>query len=567
MASTIARPYQTTPTPGRRRVVPRARQLPLVLFMAAVPAIAADPSPARAGNADPADRFFSQDDVPRISLEIAPAAMETLRAYEFRRDGNRDGRTNVAVTVREGDKTYTNVAVHLKGSLGSFRDIDDRPALTLTFDKWAEGQRFHGLKKISLNNSVQDWSYASEIVSRELFRAAGLPCPRAAHALVSLNGRDLGLYVVLEGWNKQFLQRHFPDPRGSLWDCGTARDITADLDHSGDGPEDRTLLDRLAAASRETNLTVRLDRMAEVLDLDRFFTFIAGEVMLMHWDGYAMNRNNYRVFHDRSSNRLVFLPQGLDQMFGQFRNWRPTSSIRPMMKGLVARAAVQAPAGRRRYLEAMERLLNTVYDVPRLTSRVDTITAKLQKALEHDLGTRARQMGSAAALKDRIIRRAASVREQLATESSPVQFGPDNTVSLTKWTSSSDSGSPTFRRQATPVETLEINAPNRRAYGSWRTEVYLDEGRYQLTGRLKLVDARFDSGTNALTQGASLRLSGDREARMIRQAPDWQTVTYEFNVSGQEDLLLVCEYRAIAGTALFDASSLRLIRLSGPRRP
>jgi len=40
------------------------------------------------------------------------------------------------------------------------------------------------------------------------------------------------------------------------------------------------------------------------------------EIMLAHWDGYAQNRNNYRVFHDFDSGRLVFLPHGLDQMFG-----------------------------------------------------------------------------------------------------------------------------------------------------------------------------------------------------------------------------------------------------------
>ncbi len=536
----------------------------LCLIALARLAVAADATrQAAAKPADESDRFFAREDLPVIEVEIPPAGVEILRAYEFRRDGNRETRTNVAATIREDGRVWTNVAVHLKGSLGSFRDLDDRPALTLGFDKWVDGQEFHGLKKVSLNNSVQDWSYASELVCREVFRRAGLPSPRGNHARVVLNGRDLGLYLVLEGWNKQFLRRHFPDPRGTLWDCGTARDIDKDLDTQGDDEADRSRLDALVEACAETNLNRRLARMGELLDLERFFTLIATEVMLMHWDGYAMNRNNYRVFHDRSIDRLVFLPQGMDQMFGQFRNWRPTSSIKPMMKGLVARAVMQVPAGRRQYVQTMERMLNQVYNVSAMTSRVDAITAKLQQVLAQDLGTRARQMAAANSLKDRIARRAASVREQLAVESTPLQFGPKNEVPLTEWKSSYESGSPSFGRQATPEATLEITAPERLSHGSWRAEVFLDEGEYQLVGRLKLVGAAFSPGLGATNQGASIRISGDRNARMIREATDWKTVAYDFKVVGQEDLVLVCEFRALKGTAAFDADSLKLIRKPG----
>src|SRR5437867_574567 len=81
-------------------------------------------------------------------------------------------------------------------------------------DKWANGQRFHGLQKISLNNSVQDASLVSHKFSRELYTHVGVPVPRAGHTRVELNKRDLGLYVLTEGWNKQFLKRHFKNTKG-----------------------------------------------------------------------------------------------------------------------------------------------------------------------------------------------------------------------------------------------------------------------------------------------------------------------------------------------------------------
>jgi hypothetical protein len=142
------------------------------------------------------------------------------------------------------------VALHLKGAAGSFRPLDWNPAMTLNFDKFSAGQRFHGLKKISLNNSVQDPSFLTEKICRELFEAAGVPVPRAAHAQVGLNGRDLGLYVLVEGFNKQFLKRYFKNTSGNLYDGGFVKEITDDLAiNSGDNPKDRSRLDALAEAA------------------------------------------------------------------------------------------------------------------------------------------------------------------------------------------------------------------------------------------------------------------------------------------------------------------------------
>jgi spore coat protein CotH len=146
------------------------------------------------------DDLFTNLTVFKFEIEIAPKDMETLReSTGTTGDPLKDRRDNVPCTVREGGKVYTNVAVHLKGSMGSFRSVDGNPGLTLVFDKFAKGQTFHGLKKISLNNSVQDPTYLHERLAREAFNRAGIPTPRAAFATVRLNRRDLGVRVLIEG--------------------------------------------------------------------------------------------------------------------------------------------------------------------------------------------------------------------------------------------------------------------------------------------------------------------------------------------------------------------------------
>src|SRR6185369_2116113 len=185
--------------------------------------------------------------------EIAPSDVEKLRGYYWNGwRGNRVERPEVVARVREGGIVYTNVSLHIKGAAGSFRPFDDKPALTLNFSRHGADQQFHGYSKISLNNSVQDPSYLSEAISRELFEAAGVPVPRSDHATVLINGRDLGLYVMIEGFGKPFLKRYFKNVSGNLYDGGFVKDVMGNLNtNSGDKREDRSDLRRLVRAALE----------------------------------------------------------------------------------------------------------------------------------------------------------------------------------------------------------------------------------------------------------------------------------------------------------------------------
>ena len=97
-----------------------------------------------------ADIFAANSPVLQFKIEIAGTNVESLR---------KEPRRFVPATVREGELVYSNVAVHLKGAAGSFRSIDGKAALTLSFGKFSPRQRFHRLQKIHLNNSVQDPSF------------------------------------------------------------------------------------------------------------------------------------------------------------------------------------------------------------------------------------------------------------------------------------------------------------------------------------------------------------------------------------------------------------------------
>ncbi len=512
----------------------------------------------------------------RIELELTPKAEATLRRHhqQFRGRGELDtgNRPEVMLTVHEGGVTYTNVAVHLKGAAGSFRPYDDTPAFTLNFSKHVKGQRFHGYSKISLNNSVQDLTLMHEMLSRELFRAAGVPVPRAHHGTVVVNGRDLGVYVVVEGWRKPFLKQHFPDVSGNLYDGGFVQDIDGNLSVvSGEDQDSHPGLKRLSDAVRIPDRTLRWARLPQVLDVDRFLTHLALDAMLCNWDGYAINRNNYRIFHDRSTDRMVFMPHGLDQLFGAGGRMGVQSTIQPPMRAKVAQAVLSTPAARQLYRARLAELQTNVFGEERIIGRIREIDATLRPTLavyhpslatEHD-----RRVED---LIRRVSARAASIREQLNRPQELLKFDDDHVARLTGWRSSSteeNEGRVTFEQKSPEQPGLWVRLRGEGATGSWRTRVRLEEGTYRLQGRVRTGIP--GAGTDGAGAYAGLRMSGVRSEFTDVGQGEWVPLNFEFDCDGPvNEVELVAEAVGIGGRAEveFDLASLRLVRLtaSGP---
>jgi spore coat protein CotH len=211
----------------------------------------------------------------------------------------------------------------------------------LNFSKFVEGQKFHGLKRIHLNNSVQD----PQLHGREAFaaRCSATPvCRRRAcpGPTVAINGKPKGLYVLKEGFTKDMLGLYFKNTRGNLYDGGFLHDITEPLekDMGDDDVNDRSDLKALVKAAQEPDAAKRFEALSQVLDVDRFISFAALEIMMWDWDGYIMNKNNYRVYHDLDTGKMVFFPHGMDQMFEN----RPSMIFPPNISAsLVGRALLK----------------------------------------------------------------------------------------------------------------------------------------------------------------------------------------------------------------------------------
>ncbi|HET9197572.1 MAG TPA: CotH kinase family protein [Solirubrobacterales bacterium] len=257
-----------------------------------------------------------------IKLELPEASYEALQ--ESPEGDYQPGTFSMAVTdgTPDGIGAFSpplEAQIRLKGS-GSFRPLGQKAAFKV---KFAKKTPFHGLRKMTLNNMVQDVSMVHEALSYRLFHVLGVPASRTSYAEVWVNGVNYGLHTNIESLDKVALEKRFgtfEDPPQHLYEGEYNADITAgriSLLEVDEGDEkDRSDLNALAAASNNPGGDWS-DAVAPHANLVEMTRMWMGEKYIGHVDGYAgeanTNRpNNFYLYSDPAG-QFRMLPWGTDQ--------------------------------------------------------------------------------------------------------------------------------------------------------------------------------------------------------------------------------------------------------------
>ncbi len=514
--------------------------------VAAIPAKKEVPKPEK--RAKSIDAFFAEHQIPTLTFEFKNEEWEFL---------NRDHRRYAEVTmVEEGGKTYKNVAVKLKGSAGSFQGPDGKPGLTLHFGKYKGAEPFHGMEKMHLNNCAQDGTFLMEKIAGEMCRKAHVPASRCSHAIVKWHGRDLGLYVVKEAFNRDFLAKFFPDPSGDLYDGGFVSDISENAEKDQGDENQRENVKALIAACREGDEKKRWEKIATVLDVDQFLNFLAMESILAHWDGYNFNHNNFRFYFDVPTGKAVFFCHGMDQTFGD-----PNFPVIHDSGAMVGQAVLSNPEWKARLIEVTQLIYDQVLVPIDWPARVTQVGKEIQAALQKANPDWAKDYeGQIANARSRVEERITAIGKQLSEIPRPMKFDAQGVAKLEpqNWRVEGGAaqidepdfdGRPTFHIRADGDTTA-----------SWRKNLQLPAGKYRFEGRLRtagLEAAEASSGT-----GAGVRISGgNRQGQNAAQGDTaWQNASYQFDANGGE-VVLVAEMRGRKGEVWFDRQSFQIVRV------
>ncbi|MHC1763119.1 MAG: CotH kinase family protein [Verrucomicrobiia bacterium] len=502
-------------------------------------------TPARAASISPAasEEFFTQPRLTTFEVELTAAAQAQLT-----RNPKRYVPGQIAIDGRRFE-----VGVRLQGS-GNFEPLSRHPNLTIKFNWMKPGQEFGGVTKLFLKNARQDPTLLCEVAASAAFADVGLPAPRITHGRVRLNDRDLGLCVVAEAVNKPFLRRHFKDEHGALYE-GAFRDVRAGLDQDNGPPSNGSDLAELGSAARVPDRLERLDALSKVLDVEAFLNFLAMEMIVASWDGYALHQNNYRIYHDPVSDRMFFIPHGMDNTF--FESGFP---LMPPRKSLLVAALLESAEDREAFRARVARLLPKALDRSKMEIRVQSAVNKMKQGATSEESERIERR--AALFQKRVRERVRNLEAQLAGER---PFTPDfgnGGARLDGWMPKPDwNSSPTECASRDGRQVLTIRATNGFCFGSWRLPMWLEPGRYRLEALGSAV--RVDGLSSRTGSGVGVRVLGKMRGGGLEGSSGWVRLAHDFEVQeGCEWVELIAELRALRGTAAFDAEKFRLSRIA-----
>jgi hypothetical protein len=306
----------------------------LAAFACATSVAAAEPEPGEAG------WLYDPGKIVAIDLTLSPAAEAELKSEP---DEYVEGGIAISTTdgVPEGEEhlvaSRDSVGIRLKGSAaGSFRPLSGKAAFKVKFNfenaKGEKGKKYLGLKKLTLNNMVEDFSLIHETLAYTAYRGVGLPASRTGYAFVRVNGEPFGLYLNLEDMDDVALERwfgEFEEPPQHLYEGESGTDVKPGVDalsaeeggfevDEGD-PSNLDDLKALVAAVNSTEGDGWSAAVAPVAALTELTRIWAVEKYIGHWDGYAgqagkFQPNNYFLYSDPAG-IFQMLPWGADETF------------------------------------------------------------------------------------------------------------------------------------------------------------------------------------------------------------------------------------------------------------
>lgn len=344
------------------------------------------------------DALFGTDQVIDIQLSFAmPGYLDSLLAY-YAEGLERQLPASLVITDNTGTYTYGQVGVRYKGN--SSYGLPAKKSMKIDFNEYVAGQRYHGLKKLNLNNGFKDPTFLREKLFFDFSRELGVLAPRAVFGNVRFNGDLMGFYGVVEQVDGEYLDRWIDDQDGNLFKAGDnfgpGGSTAADLAWYGPGQaayEARYELKTNEDANDWSDLIALIDainnsaddqaepQLAALADLDPLLRSLAIDNLFSNLDSYINSARNWYLYHSAGTGIWHWIKWDANEAFGRYPGGVPdllhlppgyTAPNRPLMARIM-----EVPALYQRYMmqycAAYDAFSNALLD-----PRIDALAALIQ---------------------------------------------------------------------------------------------------------------------------------------------------------------------------------------------
>ncbi len=225
-------------------------------------------------------------------------------------------------------KIYKNLELRIRGD-----DSRYLPKKSLKI-KFNDGVFINGRSTLNFNAEYLDRTYIRQYLSSRILRMAGIPCFNVEHVRLYLNGKFLGLYLMVENVDDEYLSANGLDPKGNMYKatedgaCMSNEDIPwLHWEKKTNEDTDWLDLDTLIQASYATPDDKYLEFTKKNYDYNYMINTIAANIVIANGSTYY---HNYFMYHHPDTKKWQYLPWDMDktlQGYGWARPYHESSGI------------------------------------------------------------------------------------------------------------------------------------------------------------------------------------------------------------------------------------------------
>jgi spore coat protein CotH len=400
-----------------------AAALLCVVVLDAQQLIGSAPPPAPGAKAAAGDQIFQTTKLHRIHVTMPAGEWSVLQTSQAR--GAQGGRGTdytdqsgrlihigggfggyfpwgkATLRIEDGGRTleFKDVGIRYKGNL-SFQRSSAAAPLAANFkvklDVHGTKGTWDGIKTFNFHYGNVDASKMRDVIAYSLFRAAGVPAPRTAHAelIFTVPGVydrvSAGTFAFIEDVNNTFLERVMAPGKGLLMKPEGTRGGIQNLGDTWSSyssiykpdrdatPAEQQRLIGFAQLISQPEVTRFRHEIRQYLDVDAFLRFIAVHALISNTDSYLGGSHNYYLYLDPRDNRFRFIPWDQDLSLGaRFGTGggptgidirRPWTGDNPLIYWVL-----DDPANAARYREIMGEIATKYFNEKELLKLADTL--------------------------------------------------------------------------------------------------------------------------------------------------------------------------------------------------
>ncbi len=311
--------------------------------------------------------------------------------------------------VYDEKDTVKQATIRLKGNTSR---SSAKKSFRIDFDKIIDNQTYQDLETIYIHGNHNDASMMREFLSAYVMRQMGVPCNRANHVKLYINGEYYGLRSLVEYVDKDFLKTRFGTNKGNNYKCTWPADLAwlgsseqsykdvinpspereraYDLKTNEDEDDYSRLVSLIDLINNRQNESSFSQEIEAIFNVDGYLKALAAEVLIGHWDNYYYNKNNYFIYDHPNTGKFTYIPYDMDNTYGvqwgvndinkrNIHNWGNSNVNAPLTESILAQSAYK-----KQFEGYIFQAIETFYNEKHMFPLVDSLYQKLENAISLD---------------------------------------------------------------------------------------------------------------------------------------------------------------------------------------